>query len=269
MLRIGAVSYLNTKPLIARLPDLLPDAQIRLEVPSKLAEELSLGLLDVGLIPVVEYFRRGKYTIIPGVSIASFGPVMSVRLISKKPFASIEKVAEDEGSRTSVALLRILLRRLFGINPASVPLPLNAKPRDIDADAFLVIGDRAMKCQEKYPFTLDLGYEWTRWTGLPFVWAVWAVAEGVLLDAATLQAFMTAKEQGRPKIPSLARQEAVSLGLDPAQCEYYLKECIRHDLGEDELAGLFRFRELLVEERLIPEGVRCVFHRSADLVESR
>jgi chorismate dehydratase len=269
-LRVGAVSYLNTKPLIAHLNDLLPEIVLSLDVPSALARDLAAGDLDVGLIPVVEYFRAGDYTIVPGSSIASFGPVMSVKLCSRVPFARIRRVAEDAGSRTSVALLRILLRRLFGVDPASHELPLDQEPIASDADAVLSIGDRAMrKTPSEFPFVLDLGYEWSRWTGLPFVWAVWAVRAGVELDSATLAAFARAKELGRPEIPQLSRAEASRLGLEPSQCEYYLRDCIRHDLGADEFAGLLRFRELAAEEGLIPQGVRCVFHRAKHLVESR
>jgi chorismate dehydratase len=269
-LRVGAVSYLNTKPLIAHLRETLPGVDLRLEVPSKLAADLAAGEIDVGLIPSIEYFRAGDYTIVPGASIASVGPVMSVKLCSRKPFRSIKRVAEDEGSRTSRALLRILFKHLFDVDHVSVPLPLDVSPGDADADAILVIGDRAMRIRDdEYPFVLDLGYEWSRWTGLPFVWAFWSVRPGLELNADEIAAFAKAKELGRPDVSRLAREEADKLGLPAAQCEYYLQQVIRHDFGEEEIAGLLRFRELAVEEGLAPEGVRCVFQHPGRLVESR
>lgn len=269
-LRVGAVSYLNTKPLIAHLRETLPGVDLRLEVPSKLATDLAAGKLDIGLVPSIEYFRAGDYTIVPGASIASVGPVMSVKLCSRKPFGSIERVAEDEGSRTSRALLRILLKHLFNVEHRSTPLPLDATLADVDADAVLVIGDRAMRVRDgEYPYVLDLGYEWSRWTGLPFVWAFWSVRPGLDLEADEIMAFARAKELGRPDVSKLAREEAVKLGLPTAQCEYYLQQVIRHDFGEEEIAGLLRFRELAVEAGLAPEGVRCVFQHPGRFVESR
>jgi chorismate dehydratase len=269
-LRVGAVSYLNTKPLITHLRETLPGVDLRLEVPSKLATDLAAGSIDVGLIPSIEYFRAGDYTIIPGAAIASVGPVMSVKLCSRKPFREIKKIAEDEGSRTSRALLRILLKRLFQVDHQSVPLPLDVALEAVDADAVLVIGDRAMRIRDgEYPYVLDLGYEWSRWTGLPFVWAFWSVRPGLELEPAEIAAFAKAKELGRPDVSKLAREEAAKLGLPAAQCEYYLQQVIRHDFGEEEIAGLLRFRELAVEAGLAPEGVRCVFQHPGRLVESR
>jgi chorismate dehydratase len=267
---VGAVSYLNTKPLVAHLGETLPGVDLRLDVPSKLAVDLAEGRLDVGLIPSIEYFRGRHYTIIPGASIASFGPVMSVKLCSKKPFSEVERIAEDDGSRTSRALLRILMKHLFGVEHQSLPLPLDADPRNVDADAVLLIGDRAMRVKDgKHPFVLDLGYEWSRWTGLPFVWAFWSVRPGLELEPQEIEAFAKAKELGRPDASRLANEEAAKLGLPAAQCEYYLQQVIRHDFGEDEIAGLLRFRELAVEAGLAPEGVRCVFQHPSRLVESR
>jgi len=269
-LRVGAVSYLNSKPLIVHLSETLPGVDLRLDVPSKLADELASGDIDVGLIPSIEYFRSGEYTIIPGASIASFGPVMSVKLCSRKPFREIERVAEDEGSRTSRALLRLLMQHVFDTAFQSVPLPLETPLDEVDSDAVLVIGDRAMRAREgEYPYVLDLGYEWSKWTGLPFVWAFWAVRPGLELDAEEIHAFAAAKEMGRPDVSNLAREEAAKLGLPTAQCEYYLQQVIRHDFGEEEIAGLLRFRELAVEAGLAPEGVRCVFQHPSRLVESR
>jgi len=269
-LRVGAVSYLNTKPLIAHLRETLPGVDLRLEVPSRLADELAAGGLDVALIPSIEYFRAVGYTIIPGAAIASFGPVMSVKLCSKVPFRSVKRIAEDDGSRTSRALLRILMKHLFDVEHQALPLPLDGDPRAVDADAVLLIGDRAMRVRDgEYPYALDLGYEWSRWTGLPFVWAFWAVRPGLELEPREIAAFSKAKELGRPDVSRLASEEAAKLALPVAQCEYYLHQVIRHEFGEDEIAGLLRFRELAVEAGLAPEGVRCVFQHPGRLVESR
>ena len=115
--RIGAVNYLNTKPLIHELEVLAPEAELVLDVPSRLADLLADARLDVALIPAIEYFRAGGYTILPNIAIASRGPVLSVTLFSRVPWANLRRVALDEGSRTSAALCQILLRKRYGVSP--------------------------------------------------------------------------------------------------------------------------------------------------------
>src|SRR5256714_10708363 len=108
-IRIGAVSYLNTKPLVHDLETLAPHAELILDYPSRLADQLARGELEVALIPVIEYFRAGTYRLIPNIAIASQGPVLSVTLFSRVPWTDVRRVALDEGSRTSVALAQVLL----------------------------------------------------------------------------------------------------------------------------------------------------------------
>ena len=115
--RIGAVNYLNTKPLICDLEELAPDVELVLDVPSRLADLLADGRLDVALIPVIEYFRAGNYSMVPDIAIASHGPVLSVTLFSRVPWAEIRRVALDAGSRTSAALTQMLLRQRYGVRP--------------------------------------------------------------------------------------------------------------------------------------------------------
>src|SRR5262249_26905080 len=149
------------------------------DFPSRLADRLASGDLDVALIPVVEYFRAGTYSIVPGVSIASRGPVLSVTLFSRVPCPEIQSVALDEGSRTSAALARILLEKRYGVRPQTVQLPIGVAADDMSTDAVMLIGDRAMKaCLPGFAHAYDLGQEWFDWTGLPFVYAVWAVRAG-------------------------------------------------------------------------------------------
>src|SRR5688500_5435579 len=109
MIRIGAVNYLNTKPLIHDLAQLAPEAEVILDYPSRLAEQLARGDLDVALIPIIEYFRAGYYSLGPGISISSHGGVLSVTLFSRVPWKQIRRLALDEGSRTSAALSRVIL----------------------------------------------------------------------------------------------------------------------------------------------------------------
>lgn len=251
-LRVGAVNYLNTKPLIERLTDLAPQIELSLDLPSRLADQMAAGELDVGLIPVVEYFRGDGYSFIPGIAIGSRGPVLSVTLFSRVPWPEIRSVALDEGSRTSSALSQILLRQRYGVNPAIRSLPIDAIAEDVPADAVLLIGDRAMRaCLPGFRFAYDLGEEWSNWTDLPMVYALWAVRGGVELGA-TEQAFHQAKAYGLSKAGEIAQREAPALGLDPGYCRRYLDTLIRYDLGPRELAGLRRYHELAAEIGLAP-----------------
>ncbi len=141
--RIGAVSYLNTKPLIYGLRQLLPNCQLRLDLPSRLADELTSGRLDVALIPSVEFLRGSKFSIVSDACIACRGPVRSVRLLFRKPLNQIQTLALDEGSRTSAVLAQLLLARRLGLRPKLEQLRIDSSLYAVSADALVVIGDRA------------------------------------------------------------------------------------------------------------------------------
>ncbi len=267
--RIGAVNYLNTKPLIYELETIAPDAELILEVPSRLSQMLAEEQLDVALIPLIEYFRAGTYSIVPNIAIASRGPVMSVTLFSRVPWADIKRVALDEGSRTSAAMAQILLRKRYHVRPEVMPLSLDADPEAVDADAILLIGDRAMRaCLPGFTNAYDLGQEWHDWTELPFVYAVWAVRSGVDLGD-VVDALAEAKRRGCARIGEIAQREAPLLGLDAGFCRRYLQSIIRFDLGPREEAGLRRFASLAHDLGLIPGGVELEYLDLASLAKGR
>jgi chorismate dehydratase len=265
-IRIGAVNYLNTKPLIDDLARLAPQAVLSLDLPSRLADQLSAGELDVALIPVIEYFRAGTYTVVRDIAIATRGPVLSVTLFSRRPWGDIRRVALDEGSRTSAALTQILLRTRHGVRPELEPLPIDRDAEAVDADAVLLIGDRAMRaCLPGFAFAYDLGREWHDWTGLPFVYAVWAVRAGVELGGVE-RALRAAKQHGMARAGEIAFREAGKLGLDAGFCRRYLDTIIRYDLGPAEQAGLERFYELACDLGLAPSGVGLEYYGAANAV---
>jgi chorismate dehydratase len=180
--------------------------------------------------------------------------VLSVTLFSRLPWADIRNVALDAGSRTSAALAEILLREQHGVRPQIRPLSLDAQPENADADAVLLIGDRAMKaCLPGYRYAFDLGEEWFRWTGLPFVYAVWAVRPGAKLRGVDV-ALQEAKGRGLENLGAIAEAEARSLALDAGFCRRYLETLLRFDLGEEEAAGLRRFYDLATKLGLAPPG---------------
>src|SRR6266851_5614626 len=225
-IRVGAVNYLNTKPLIYELPLLAPEAELILDVPSRLADQLREGRLDVDLISVSEYFRAGSYSILPNIAIASRGPVLSVTLFSRVPWQEIRRVALDEGSRTSAVLAQILLRKRYAVRPEILALAIDQSADDVDADAVLLIGDRAMRaCLPGFAHAFDLGQEWHDWTSLPFVYAVWAVRPGARLGP-VLAALQEARRRGCARVGKIAHREAPHLGLDAGFCRRYLANII-------------------------------------------
>lgn len=249
-LRVGAVNYLNTKPLIEGLSEFAPHFELRLELPSRLSDLLARGEIDVGLIPAIDFFRGDHYTCVPNIAIASHGPVLSVTLFSRVPWPQIRSVALDVGSRSSSALTQIILKKRYGIQPEARPLPIDRSAEEQTADAVLLIGDRAMRaCLPGYRYAYDLGQEWTDWTGLPMVYAVWAVRAGIELGAAEA-AFHRAKELGLARAGEIAQREAPALGLDAGYCRRYLTNIIRYDLGPAEMAGLRKFQQLAAELEL-------------------
>jgi chorismate dehydratase len=243
LIRIGAVNYLNTKPLIYDLEGLTGGAELILDYPSRLADDLQHGRLDVALIPIIEYFRTDGYTLVPDIAIASHGPVLSVTLFSRVPWTEIRRVALDEGSRTSAALTQVLLRKRYGVRPEVCPLPLDRAAEDVDADAVLLIGDRAM--------------------GLPFVYAAWAVRPGVDLGLVA-DALALAKERGCANLGPIAAAEAPRLGLDAGFCRRYLANIIRFDLGPRALAGLHHYYMLASELGLARRGMHVRFYQAGE-----
>jgi chorismate dehydratase len=265
-IRIGAVSYFNSKPLVHELETLVPQAELILDYPSRLADQMARGDLDVALIPVIEYFRAGNYSLVPNIAIASQGPVLSVTLFSRVPWSAIRRVSLDEGSRTSAALAQVLLRKKYGVQAEVCPLPLDRQAEDVDADAVLLIGDRAMHaCLPGFRHAFDLGQEWHDWTGLPFVYAAWAVRPGVDLGP-VLDALYEAKRRGIENVGGIAAREAPHLKLDAGFCRRYLANIIRFDLGPRELAGLHHYYMLASELGLARRGAHVKLYEAPALI---
>lgn len=254
-IRVGAVNYLNTKPLIYGFDRAAPQADLVLDLPSRLADRLAAGDLDVALIPSIESFQNSSYTILSDACIACRGPVLSVKLFCRVPLERVRTLALDEGSRTSVALVRILLAERFGLEPRLESLPIGASLADTSADAVLLIGDRAIHAPlGSFAAVWDLGDEWCRWAEAPFVFAMWTARAGV--DLGTIeQALAEARDDGVAHLAEIAAVEAPRLGLTQPECLDYLRDNLYFYLGPRELAGLRLFHELAQKMALAPRGV--------------
>lgn len=241
--RIGAVSYLNTRPLVFGLEQGIGSARIELsyDVPSALAAKMARGELDVGLLPSIELGRIPELEVVPGLGICTRGPARSVLLISRRPLAKIRSVSLDPQSRTSNALARVLCADVWSIEPEFRDGPLEIGDALSRADAVVRIGDKALF--EPLPADVeahDLGSAWTSATGLPFVWAVWAARPGVV-DRRLYQDLHDSRREGCRVLDAIADDYTWNGRQYPELARVYLRSHILHRFGSPELRGLELF----------------------------
>ena len=252
--RIGAVEYLNTEPLIYRLRALLPACDLRLDVPRRLAEQLHAGYLDVALVPTASYFHHPEWTVVSDACIACRGPVWSVKLLSRVPIESVETLATDNGSATSVVLARVLLDQHGVRAPQVEAFPLDQPLAETRTDAVVVIGDRAMRPPPaEFRYAWDLGETWWQRTGLPFVFAVWAGKVGDAFDDVE-RALEQARDQGNVQIPAIAAAAAKRRGLASSEIERYLATNLHFHLGVRERQSMMLFYQEAQRLELVPPG---------------
>jgi chorismate dehydratase len=242
-LRVGIVNFLNSKPLAwgflkghfsnLFVPSYHPPAQV--------ARMLEQGNLEIGLIPSIEVQRIPGLTVLPDLCIASDHEVRSVLLVARTPMSEVRRVALDSNSRTSVALVRILLAERWGVEPELVTHRPDVDRMLADCEAALVIGDPALKVRRDQQYRIhDLAAEWKALTGLPFVFAVWAVRSEV--DQPDLAFyFKTSLRYGLASLDHLVREAAAEQDLPPEEIRTYLTENLRYLLGDQERRGLDEF----------------------------
>ncbi len=218
--------------------------EFRYDLPAACAAAVASGAADIGLVPSAELDRLGL-DFFPDVGIACEGPVRSILLISRRPFEQIETLAVDEGSRTSVALARIILGERFGAFPRTVAREPKLDPMLAEADAALIIGDPALRLEPAdLPFfVLDLGEEWVRWTGLPMVFAVWA-GRPEAIKSASRGAFVDSFEWGWRHMDDIVCNATAERGFPANVAREYLTSHIRYRLTARHLEGLRTFRGL-------------------------
>jgi chorismate dehydratase len=252
--RVSVVKYLNTAPLIWGMLKGEQQGKYDLDftTPAKCADDLCRGAAAVGIVPSIEYQRMEGLRVLPGCSIASKGIVRSVLLLSKMPVDQVSTVALDNSSRTSATLVRVLLQKFYS-RPVSVT-PADPDPQAMlqHADAALLIGDPALTFDAGGLMVYDLAAEWKKFTGLPFVFAVWAGHKEAGLGRLCGD-FEASRDYGLDHLDDIACEYAPRLGLAPEAVKVYLKENIDYSLDEENRKGLELFYRLAYEKGLIPE----------------
>jgi len=246
-MRISAISYLNTAPLMWDFEhgDGGQKFEISYTVPSHCAVELQSGSADVGIIPSAAYATVSGLAILPGVAIAAKQAVRSILLVGKKPIEQIRTVAMDSSSLTSVALARVLFRKYWNNEPRCDSLPPKLEVMLEEHDAGLLIGDPALQVDRGKYLTWDLAEEWIRFTGKPFVFAFWAVrqaaAQSTPLDWAAI--FQQSRDHGLEpgNLATIAETWSTKLGMTRMDVLEYLTSNIHYYLDEACLEGLQLF----------------------------
>ena len=259
-IRIGAVGYLNARPLTWAL-DRSPDRwQVRYDLPAVCAALLHRGDTDLGLIPSVEYLQSPDYRFVPGVGIGSRGPIASVALYTRVPVAEIRSIALDTSSRTSVSLIRVLCHHWFNISPTFVSHGPDLAAMTRAHDAGLLIGDPAFDADHaSLGLTkVDLGEEWTTMTGLPFIYAAWTGRPGAVRDA-DVTALQDAQAEGVASRQAIAEEYGRGDAARTTRAAVYLRDNVKYGLGVDEAAGLQLFLDYAADLGLAPRRRKLEF----------
>ena len=255
--RFGIVHYLNSWPLAwSFLRGVGPGwAEAVYLPPARVADGLAVGELEVGLVPSAELQRIPGLSVVPGLCIASQQEVKSVLLVSRVPPEQIRRVALDESSRTSAVLVQVLLAERYGLRPEVAPFRPDLEAMLATADAALLIGDPALRVERAGLHVVDLAAEWRALTGLPFVFAVWAVSPDVEAEVAAnevaplLAASLAAAEASLDELVATA---AAELALPADEVRTYLTRHLSYRLGDAERASLEEFFRRAHRHGLLP-----------------
>jgi chorismate dehydratase len=265
-MRLGRIPWINAAPIYAAMDRGLVAAptEVISATAAELNDLLAAGELDLSVISAVEYARdAASYDLLPDLAISCDGPVHSVALFSRRPIAELDEatVLLSASSRTSVLLLELLCRHLWRVAPRFATA--RAEPNDLAAlqhlphDAVLVIGDAALHLRSSaiYPHMTDLGRAWREWTGLPFVFAVWAARrDGGREDALALhQQLLESRSWGLANLDLLAREGAERTGIPVATVRGYLGD-LDYQLTPRHIEGLTTFFNRLAADRMVPAG---------------
>jgi chorismate dehydratase len=247
---------LNARPLTwGLLHDPPTGIEVSRDTPSACAAKLATGEVDAGLIPSIEYQRIPGLKAVPGLGIAASSEVRSVLLVSDVSREKIRSVALDPASRTAAALTRILLKRVYGLEPEYRESEIeNREPVHAAADARLIIGDPALKTRLNGHVVLDLAALWRAYSGHPFVFAFWAIRAAAATPEA-VACLRRSYEAGLAHFGAMVREEAAASGLSEAVVGDYLRHALHFELDAGDREGLDLFYRLAVEDGLIERAL--------------
>ncbi len=253
MINIGSLPYLNAKPLIRGIiKNQFDDFDISYHIPSSLSSLLNMGIIDVGMLPIIDFFKNEDYRIIKNISIGSKGEVKSILFHYKKELEKIQNVALDVSSSTSSTLLRILLSKKYNVHPQFISVDFNlssAKEIINKSDSFLIIGDQALNSEFNNFESLDLGQEWYEWTNLPFINAAWITRKG-FHKAKLDQILLESKQYGLNNIDDIVNESINNFKLTKDELRDYLLKNIQYDLDTEEIKGINLFYKYAQELKL-------------------
>lgn len=272
-LRISAISYLNTAPLMWDFEQgpARPEFTVAYTIPSHCAASLQDGSADIGIIPAAAYITIPNLQVLPGVAIASRRAVRSILLVSRMPLEKIQTVALDSSSLTSVALTKVLFAKWWGGRRSFTAMTPIIDDMLRTNDAGLLIGDPALRIDRSKYVTYDLAEEWIRLTGKPFVFAFWAVRQEALRDVPSdldlTNVFQQSRDHGLwpDSLNQIARQWSPRLGLSEPDIKGYLTENIHYYLDAECIEGLSLFFRYAFECGALPQAPELHFleHRLA------
>lgn len=255
MYRFAVLPYCNAAPLVYYISDFCPSTRLVEKYPREMSYELKSNRVDAALVPIVDFLLDEKLRMVPGLGICADGPVESVLLRSQKPLDEIRSIKLFPESRTSNALIQVLLFQYFGGNH-DISFTSNGK----ETDATIMIGDKAL-CESQTDYTYDLSDMWNRQTNLPFVFAVWAYRADMLDRTNVSSILHKTKEKGCNNISILSRYHSERLNLDPAYVQHYLTECLYYDIGPREIESINTFYELMSHISDIDSGIPVLSKR--------
>lgn len=252
-LSVGIVNFLNSRPLAwGFLRGCYADRfDAAFHPPAQVADRLARGELDIGLIPAIEVQRIPGLSVLPGLCVAATREVRSVLLVARCPVEEVREVSLDLNSRTSAALVQIVLADRYGLRPRYRQALPEVEAMLRESDAALVIGDPALQVDRGRFLVLDLAAEWRALSGHPAVFAVWAVRQGVDLPD-LMSVFQASLDLGLAEIETLISVYARELTLPVDEVRRYLLEYLSYSLGAEELAGLAEYYRRAALHGLIP-----------------
>lgn len=259
--RVGCVSYLNSKPLIAGLTTAHPSVHVRYDVPSHLLDDLLADKVDVALCPVADYFNSPTpLKIVPSGGICSRDHTLTVCLFSRSPIEELKAIHADTDSHTSVNLLRVIMAKQYLQTVEIIPYNTRSKD-DLTPNAMLLIGDKVVTESPKavaYPYQLDLGAAWARMTGLPFMFATWLAKEET--DLGELPRWLSDNlDHNLKHREALAKEFAQRHGWPDVLAHEYLTKNLHYQVGREELEAMELFARYLYELHLIDKPQTLTF----------